>query len=1055
MSLPELFGPYLLHHRLAQGTTSEVFLAQTTGEFPRICAVKRILPALAALPEFGERFRRDAALLVRFAHGNLVQVLEVGAVEERPFVAMEHIDGVELADFVAQAPEQGPLPPELALYVGLEVCEAVSYIEQRRREEYGAPTFPPDAAWPLEVMLAFDGLVKVVDLGGFGALRLGQERVGHVLSSPGYAVPEVIRKQPLDVRSDLFAIGTIVWEVLAGQRLATADPEAYVRGVLSGTWSAPLVQRKDAPGDVIRLVAELLQLDPARRPSSIEEVRRRLVGGLRRLAPTYGSAALSGMLWRRCRAAIGQHEDLMAEVVLRAQTVPKRAAAMRTATYGRAGEPRPVEPPRPLQVGDVISGTRYRMVRSLGQGGCAEVYAAQHVDLDRQVAIKIISPQLAADAVATTQFRMEARACSRVRHPNIVDVIDFGELTDGRFFFAMELLDGQSLGEVIEREGSLRPERAIGIFRQIAKALGAAHEQGIVHRDLKPDNVMLVHHDGRDDVVKVLDFGVMALASEESGHRVGTAGYMAPEQCRGEKPTAAMDIYALGTSLYEALCGEIPYAAESIEEFVQLQASAPPPALRSRPAATELHPALERVVHRALERDPAARHPSMADFEAELIRAEQEAGLHSDWDDLPPPGEVRDHRPRTASSELRPRRGRGGIYLGTALGVMALGVVGVLWYGAGRDRRDAAASATSSPAPPSQAPASRPSSALEDLLRRAEVAAEAGYFRHPAGENALELLREAERSAPEASGRVGELRRRLARMLAGAADRLIAGGLNRAARTLYEEAQLFDPGLPMPSELAALAATPASHATSRPAANVAELAWLLSQVQLAVAEGRYLKPPRRSALRYLERLKQLDPTGTRTADARQVMTTNLRRKADQHWREGDLAAALPLYRMVLILSPDDVVARSRGRAALDGGAARVARPSPAETADRADPARAAQLVEEGKKLLAEGKLAEARTRFRAAIKADSNDVRAVIGLASVAFEQAHYDTTVELAKRALKIDRRQTQAQLLLGDAYFKLLRHDDARRAWQEALRVQPGNRSAARRLEKLEKTK
>jgi tetratricopeptide (TPR) repeat protein len=260
----------------------------------------------------------------------------------------------------------------------------------------------------------------------------------------------------------------------------------------------------------------------------------------------------------------------------------------------------------------------------------------------------------------------------------------------------------------------------------------------------------------------------------------------------------------------------------------------------------------------------------------------------------------------------------------------------------------------------------------------------------------------------------------------------------------------------MPAELAALPALPASRgAARRPAANVAELAWLLSEVQAAVADGRYLKPPRRSALRYLERLKQLDPTGERTADARQVMTANLRRKADQHWREGDLAAALPLYRMVLILAPDDAVARSRGRAALDGGAARVARAAPAETVERADPARAAQLVEEGNKLLAEGKLAEARARFKAAVKASPSDARAMVGLASVAFEQAQYDATVELAKRSLKIDRRQVQAQLLLGDAYFKLLRHDDARRAWQEVLKLKPGNSNAMRRLEKLDQGK
>jgi serine/threonine protein kinase/tetratricopeptide (TPR) repeat protein len=1047
MSLPELFGAYLLHHRLAQGTTSEVFLAQTTGEYPRICAVKRILPGLAALPEFPERFRRDAALLVRLTQGNLVQVLEVGAVEERPFVAMELIDGIELEELIGQVPEQGPLPPELALYLGLEVCEALSYLHLRRREESGA-TLLADSPWPLEAMLAFDGVVKVVDLGGFGALRLGQQPVDRVLHSPGYSSPEVIHKRPLDARSDLFAVGVMLWEILAGRRLI-ADPEGYVRAVLAGDWCAPLLVRKDATGDVIRLVSELLSLDPERRPTTVEEVRRRLVEGLRRVAPTYGSAALSQLLWRRCRSLIGRHEQHIAELVQRTSTEPKRAGVMRTATYGRAGEPRRVlAPAPPLQVGDPIPGTRYRMVRALGRGGCAEVYAAQHVDLDRQVAIKIISPQLAVDDVATTQFRLEARACSRVRHPNIVDVIDFGELTDGRFFFAMELLEGQSLAEVLSHEGALSPERAVGIFRQIVKALGAAHDQGIVHRDLKPENVMLIHRDGRDDFVKVLDFGVMALASEERGQRVGTAGYMAPEQSRGEKPSSAMDIYGVGTTLYEALAGELPYCAESLDDFVRMQAEQPPPALRSRSRAANVPAALERVVQRALERDPKARHPSMADLEADLIRAQHEAGLQTEWDDLPPPGQVQDQRAPSREVRPSPRRGGRAWIAALALGVGLASAGGlVLW----RTRQP-------SPKPPAKTtPIPRPASPVEspvvqDLLRRVDAAAAVGRFTHPPGENAFDLLRELDRQVP-GSGRTAEARRRLARSLSGAADRLIAAGLPRSARTLYEEALLFDPTLPLPAEGRALAP---SSPPRRPEADVAEVAWLLSQVQIAVAEGRYVRPPQQSALHFLERLRRVDPSGAKTAEARKVMTGNLRRKADDLWQRGEVAAALPLYQMVLLLDPSDAIARGRSRPAVDAGVPRVTPRVAAKPAvEPVDPARAGALVIEGRQLLGEGKLAEARRRFMAAIAANPKDPRALTGLASIAFEESQYTKTIELARRSLAMDRRQVQAHLLLGDAYFKLLRHDDAVASWQEVLKLDATNRSATRRIAKVRQEK
>ncbi|MFH1130824.1 MAG: serine/threonine-protein kinase, partial [Pseudomonadota bacterium] len=635
MNLPELFGPYLLHHRLAQGNTSEVFLAQTTGEYPRICAIKRILPQLTAMPEFHERFRKDAALLVRMQHGNTVQVLEVGEIEEKPFIAMEQIDGIDFPQLISQVSEQGPLPPEFALYVGLEMCEATTYLYLRRQEEDKCTSFPFDQPWPLEVMLGFDGVVKIVDLGSFGALRLGQQKPSRLFRSPGYAVPEVILKRPLDVRSDVFATGLVIWEALSGTRLVATDPESYIRQVVQGTWEAPLITRKDVPGIIIQLVSRMLSLDPDKRPLSLEEPHEQLVAGLRRLAPSYGSAALSRLLWWRCQLLVGRLEALTTDLVRGSQTLRVPTPVMFDSFSHSSFAKRHDEPPKAPKVGDRIPGTRYRLVRHLGAGGNAEVFAAQHVDLDRQVAVKVLSFQFAQNEAAKTQFRMEARACGRVAHPNIVDVIDFGELDDGRFFFAMELLEGESLADLLDRAGPLPPGRTIGIFRQICRALQAAHEQGIVHRDVKPDNIMLIRKGGRPDFVKVLDFGVMAFTNDSSGQRVGTPGFMAPEQVLGDAPAPAMDIYALGATLYTCLCRKLPYSAGSLKKYVSEQERGDPPLLRTR--IKNIPAALERVVHKALARNPEQRHRSMAHLEADLIQAQQESGLTSTWDDLSAP----------------------------------------------------------------------------------------------------------------------------------------------------------------------------------------------------------------------------------------------------------------------------------------------------------------------------------------------------------------------------------------------------------------------------------
>ena len=180
----------------------------------------------------------------------------------------------------------------------------------------------------------------------------------------------------------------------------------------------------------------------------------------------------------------------------------------------------------------MIPGTRYRILSKIGEGGMGAVYAAEHVDLEKKVAIKVLRADVAPDAETLQQFRQEARAASGIGNIYICDVTDFGEVSDGRVFFVMEYLDGVSLGRVLRETPRCAPGRAIAILRQVAKALGAAHEKGIVHLDVKPDNVMLVHRGKRGDAVKVVDFGIAGLMhqSGEEDEIAGTPEYMAPER---------------------------------------------------------------------------------------------------------------------------------------------------------------------------------------------------------------------------------------------------------------------------------------------------------------------------------------------------------------------------------------------------------------------------------------------------------------------------------------------------------------------------------------------
>ncbi len=195
-----------------------------------------------------------------------------------------------------------------------------------------------------------------------------------------------------------------------------------------------------------------------------------------------------------------------------------------------------------------VIDNRYRVIRKIGEGGMGTVYAGEHVEIGKDVAIKILHPAYSTQQDLVERFRREARAASRIGHPHIIDVTDFGETEDGCAYFVMEHLDGIDLADVLSHERRLAPERACQIAIQICRALAAAHAAGVIHRDLKPENIFLVARDGQADFVKVLDFGIArsmgrARRLTNPGVAMGTPEYMAPEQAEGGAVDQRSDIY--------------------------------------------------------------------------------------------------------------------------------------------------------------------------------------------------------------------------------------------------------------------------------------------------------------------------------------------------------------------------------------------------------------------------------------------------------------------------------------------------------------------------------
>ncbi len=267
--------------------------------------------------------------------------------------------------------------------------------------------------------------------------------------------------------------------------------------------------------------------------------------------------------------------------------------------------------PASLRLEDGVFESRYRVLRTLGDGGMGEVVLAQHMTLGKRVAIKIMHPQYRGDTATEQRFIQETRAAARIHHDNVVGISDFGRTVDGRMFFVMEYLEGEDLGKTLRREGPMPWRRVVHIASQVVRAIGEAHRRGVLHRDIKPGNCFRVTRDGDPDFIKVLDFGLAKLLDHQdapvgphtaTGVKLGTPGYMAPEILAGQRPDARADLYSIAALMLRLLTGKLR-------------------GLGGLAALADMHelPApLAKMLHKALQDDPHGRFQSADAMEEAL-----------------------------------------------------------------------------------------------------------------------------------------------------------------------------------------------------------------------------------------------------------------------------------------------------------------------------------------------------------------------------------------------------------------------------------------------------
>jgi tRNA A-37 threonylcarbamoyl transferase component Bud32 len=320
--------------------------------------------------------------------------------------------------------------------------------------------------------------------------------------------------------------------------------------------------------------------------------------------------------------------------------------------------------------------------KCIGQGGMGRVYRAQHTMISRHFAVKVLFGTVATDEKARERFKQEAEAISRLDHPNLVSIADYGEW-EGRPYLVMDYVEGINLAEIVQTQAPLPPERVVGLARQLAAGLQHAHERELIHRDFKPANIIVVR-EGPEERPRILDFGLAILADTDNqrlttnGLVLGTPAFMSPEQACGEPIDHRSDLFALGLIMYEMLAGKHPFDGTG-SAIARQNLAAPAPPFRKRAPAARVPPVLEAIVFRLLEKDPPHRFQSAAQLIAAL-------------DQLFMPPSVRAASQSLSLPQMRPRRRwpRSLAVVGAAVLAVALAAAGGLWRYRGTTQPDAA-----------------------------------------------------------------------------------------------------------------------------------------------------------------------------------------------------------------------------------------------------------------------------------------------------------------------------------------------------------------------------
>lgn len=639
----------------------------------RLVCIKRIRASFCDSAH-RDHFLDEARIATRMEHNNILPVVDAGEIDGQLYIATQAVQGRSLDQVRASEP---PLPAALSVYVIRELLRALDYIHR-----LPGVSLVYRALSPLKINLEWNGSVRLANFAcASSAIKLSETLPGTIRGELAYMSPEQARGQKADPRSDVYAAASLLWELLTRQVFRPAERLSLAE-VAQWKAESIRSHAPHLDAQLEATIQRGLCADPEKRWPDALSMMQRLSQWLAERAPEAGQEGLASFM-RESFDGAEQKEHLAREALLHREWAPAireiekkklssirrlssledspfrqtrsgHGLACRSAESGTittpitnrsdlpTGEPslspvapqgstvpaieessaqraRPlVAPPEKLNPGSVIA-QRYRIEARLGRGGMGTVYRARHLQVGRWVAVKVLARAWSRDEDVARRFRAEARAASAAGHPNIVEVFDAGELSDGRLFLVMEFLEGQNLYDLLRAEGRMKVEEAIEVMCGVARAVKAAHDVGVIHRDLKPDNVMLVDRGaGESRAIKVLDFGISAMMDERNetrwtkpGHAVGTPEYMAPEQARGVSATNLFDVYAWGVMFFEMLSGQAPLTGSNFVDVMAKKNDEAAPSLAK--LCPELPLEVCELVDDCLRIEPELRPQSMGE----------------------------------------------------------------------------------------------------------------------------------------------------------------------------------------------------------------------------------------------------------------------------------------------------------------------------------------------------------------------------------------------------------------------------------------------------------